>query len=145
MRAALPAAANALIASSSVRGARYRISAMVVLRLPYLRAHVDGPCCRRGEPTWAKTIGIASWVRSSGSAPMRRARLCRLSTYCVAPCVPLNPAKHAPEAPTRFHPFAMALKKTLTQSNKAVQISARVGLTGCFPNTVCCTESTKRT
>jgi len=34
MRATLPAAANALIASSSVRGAKYRMSVMLFRRLP---------------------------------------------------------------------------------------------------------------
>jgi hypothetical protein len=37
MRAALPAAANALIASSSVRGAKYRISVMIVPTVSLLR------------------------------------------------------------------------------------------------------------
>src|SRR5712671_2800954 len=41
MRAALPAAANALIASSSVRGLKYRISVMVVLLSPCPLANVD--------------------------------------------------------------------------------------------------------
>jgi nucleoid DNA-binding protein len=38
----------------------------------------------------------------------------------------------------------MALQRALARSNKAVQISTRVGLTGCFPNTVRCTDSAKK-
>jgi hypothetical protein len=94
-----------------------------------------------GKNDWNSLWGQVKWQRSYASSEV----VPLIRRYCFAACVPLNPAKHALEAPTRFHPFAMALKRALTQSNKAVQISACVGLTGCFPNTVRCTESTKRT
>jgi hypothetical protein len=92
-----------------------------------------------GKNDWNSLWGQVKWQRSYASSEV----VPLIRRYCFAACVPPNPAKPALEAATRFHPFAMALKRA--QLNKAVQISARIRLTGCFPNTVRCTESTKRT
>jgi hypothetical protein len=79
MRPALPAAANAPIASSSVCGARYRISVMVFLTSPFVFLsrfiRVFGLTLKAAghELTRAKTIRTASRLRRKRYSPMRAA------------------------------------------------------------------------
>ena len=80
MRAALPAAANALIASSSVRGLKYRISVMVFRPSPFICAARDLAACpslglQAWKPTGLKMIGTASGVRFKCMLPCVR-RVC---------------------------------------------------------------------
>ncbi len=93
MRAALPAAANASIASSSVRGLKYRISVMSfppsplsVISLPSdYRLTLLGPA--RVESTRAQTVGTASGGGPSG-------RLLCAERACVGIVAPPNARIH---------------------------------------------------
>jgi hypothetical protein len=61
-----------------------------------------------GKNDWNSLWGEVKWQRSY--APSQVVPFIR--RYCfAAACTPSNPAKPALEAATRFHPFAMALKR----------------------------------
>ena len=81
MRAALPAVANAPIASSSVSGARYRSSVMDSAISHFVcPPHMgDGliPARQCGKPTRREAVGTACEIRLIRQAPMRAAGLAR--------------------------------------------------------------------